>query len=989
VSIAVKLPLFIGGLIAVVIATNTWGDYRAGRQEARNQAALRLRDVAQEFVFVLGRMRVEVARQLDTLARDREIRRYLLSDARTRVPTPVRARLQQLETAPQFRVVELRDSAGRLLVDESSAPGGTAPLLDPELLRQAAASDSAVVGRLEFLADSVVYPAVARIEANGRLAGFAVEWRRLIAAAATPTQIPMLIGTSGQVFVGNARDSVWTNLAAPAAPPPVALPSASTPTLMEYRRPGSGAVLAMAEFVPQTQWSVLVEFPTDSVDAPARADMRRLLVIDVVALLVGLLGAWGLSRQLTTRLGPLTLAAESMVADATPHDGSSSTATGDEVARLGRAFETMRNRVRQALAASELSEQLYRHLFESVPMPLYVTDVESLEFLAVNTAAVEHYGYTREEFLAMTLRDIRPAEDVARLETAIRSLGDDPEPRGTWRHIRKDGRVLAVEVIAHRLTFNGRPAVLTLAADITDRDRAAEALRRSEERYRRLIQEAPYGIELTTLEGQLIDANPALARMLGYERPEQLIGRSILDVYVNAAERETSLRDVQAHGYTHRESLHWKRRDGQIIAVRFSARLVRDSERAQPYIETIIEDVTDRLRLEEQFHQAQKMEAIGRLAGGIAHDFNNLLTVILTTTELLLDSESGHGPVHAELQDVYRSAQRGAELTRQLLAFSRRQVLTIHPMSVNHLVGGVERLLRRVLGEDIELRVVPGAQPDIVRADAGQVEQVLMNLAVNARDAMPQGGQLTIETAHLELAETIRERQVAMPAGSYVMIAVSDTGEGMPPEVKEHLFEPFFTTKGRDKGTGLGLATVFGIVKQLDGFIWVYSEVGLGTTFKIYLPRVEDAASAPASLPAIRRDEVSGRETVLVAEDEPGILQLLTRVLKSRGYTVLAAASGAAALEHAIGHTEPIHLLVTDVVMAGMSGPDLAREVAARHPEARVLFVSGYTDEAVVQHGLAARRVSFLQKPFTHNVFLLKVREVLDEPRPTSDRVIG
>ncbi len=890
--------------------------------------------------------------------------------------------MDRLRLISPTSIIQLRDVSGRVV---TTVPGNDtdAALTFSDALRQrAAGTDSAVVGRLQLQGSTPFIPVAMRMTEGRRVIGYLVQWRPVLPPPTSWRQLALLVGAGGQLFVGNTDDSVWTDLHSAARPPPV---RPSTPVVLQnFVHPGAGEMLAVAHEVAQTPWSVVVAFPADSVLAPALQDVHRLLFVNALTLLLGLVGAWLLSRRFTRRLGRLTSAAESMGAEragAEPKvDGD-----GDELSRLAHAFDAMRTRIEQALDHAVVSEQLYRNLFESVPTPLYVVDAETLQFLAVNTAAVEHYGYSREEFLAMTLRDIRPPEDVARLESAIDAMGERPQPHGVWRHFLKDGTPITVEIVAHTLQFNGRPAVLALATDITDRSRAAEALQRSEERYRHLIQEAPYGIELTTLDGRILDANPALARMLGVASPAELPGQNMLDVYVNPADRESSLRDVQATGYARRDSIQWRRRDGQVITVRFSARLVRDSERSEPYIETMIEDVTERLRLEAQFHQSQKMEAIGRLAGGIAHDFNNLLTVILTTTELLLDSEAADGAVHAELQDIYRSAQRGAELTRQLLAFSRRQVLSMHPMSINQLVAGVERLLSRVLGEDVQIRVVPTADPDIVRADAGQLEQVLMNLAVNARDAMPDGGTLTIETTHLDFAEPVRERQAAMPAGPYVMIAVSDTGEGMPPEVKEHLFEPFFTTKARDKGTGLGLATVYGIVKQLGGFVWVYSEVGQGTTFKIYLPGVEDAPRAPAP-PGARRTELDGAETVLVAEDEPGIRALLTRVLTSRGYTVLAAASGEEALALATAHADPIHLLVTDVVMAGMSGPELALAVNARHPEARVLFVSGYTDEAVVEHGLAARKVWFLQKPFTHNVFLVKVRDVLNEEGQTVER---
>ncbi|MDE3054829.1 MAG: response regulator, partial [Gemmatimonadota bacterium] len=404
---------------------------------------------------------------------------------------------------------------------------------------------------------------------------------------------------------------------------------------------------------------------------------------------------------------------------------------------------------------------------------------------------------------------------------------------------------------------------------------------------------------------------------------------------------------------------------------------------AEPYVEAIIEDVTDRVRLEEQFQQAQRMEAIGRLAGGIAHDFNNLLTVIMTTTELLMSWQPGDPPPTGELDEVYRAARRGADLTRQLLAFGRRQVLAMRPLSVGALVLDMEGMLRRLLGEDVQLRVVASAEPDIVRADQSQLEQVLMNLVVNARDAMPEGGQIVVETGPVELAQGEMAGHPAMAPGAYVRIAVSDTGTGIPPDAMEHLFEPFFTTKPKDKGTGLGLATVYGIVKQLGGYVWPYSEPGQGTTFKIFLPRVDDAAPAAHAEPA-RREDQRGHQTILVAEDESAIRALLERVLRSRGYDVIAAASGEDALRAVADRRGPIHLLVSDVVMPGMSGPQLAARLAELHPEAVPLFLSGYTDEAVLRLGVAAGRVAFLQKPFTHEEFLVKVRELLENGESTT-----
>ncbi|MDE3127143.1 MAG: PAS domain S-box protein, partial [Gemmatimonadota bacterium] len=727
-------------------------------------------------------------------------------------------------------------------------------------------------------------------------------------------------------------------------------------------------------------WAVVVEFPADSVAAPARSGLHQLLVVDLAVWLLGMLGALWLGRRLVGRLGALTASAGAMAGGAPP---SGRRRGGDEIKQLTATFDAMAARVRDAIAAAGTSEAQYRKLFESIPLPTYVVDIETMRFLAVNEAAIAHYGYTREEFLAMTARDIRPPDEVPRVEAEVRSLGPVPQPRGTWRHTRKDGTWLEVEVTGHEIEFDGRRAALAVINDVTERNRQQAAVRQSEERYRALIREAPYGIAMSTLSGVFIDANPALVRILGYDTAGDLVGTPVHDVYADPDSRRAVAAELREVGSAHREALQWRRRDGGLVTARLTARVVPGRDDAEPYVEAIIEDVTDRVRLEEQFQQAQRMEAIGRLAGGIAHDFNNLLTVIMTTTELLMSWQPGDPPPTGELDEVYRAARRGADLTRQLLAFGRRQVLAMRPLSVGALVLDMEGMLRRLLGEDVQLRVVASAEPDIVRADQSQLEQVLMNLVVNARDAMPEGGQIVVETGPVELAQGEMAGHPAMAPGAYVRIAVSDTGTGIPPDAMEHLFEPFFTTKPKDKGTGLGLATVYGIVKQLGGYVWPYSEPGQGTTFKIFLPRVDDAAPAAHAEPA-RREDQRGHQTILVAEDESAIRALLERVLRSRGYDVIAAASGEDALRAVADRRGPIHLLVSDVVMPGMSGPQLAARLAELHPEAVPLFLSGYTDEAVLRLGVAAGRVAFLQKPFTHEEFLVKVRELLENGDSTT-----
>jgi CheY-like chemotaxis protein len=373
------------------------------------------------------------------------------------------------------------------------------------------------------------------------------------------------------------------------------------------------------------------------------------------------------------------------------------------------------------------------------------------------------------------------------------------------------------------------------------------------------------------------------------------------------------------------------------------------------------------------------MEAVGRLAGGVAHDFNNLLTVIISYTDLLLEDLDRDDPKREDVTAVRKAAEGAAALTHQLLAFSRKQVLQPKVLDLNATVASTEKLLRRLIGEDIRLVAKLGSSLGRVKADPGQIEQVIMNLAVNARDARPAGGQLTIETADVAMDEAyVRGHPTAEP-GRYVMLAVSDTGIGMDEQTKAHIFEPFFTTKELGKGTGLGLATVYGIVKQSGGFIWLYSEPGQGTSFKIYLPLVEESAQRHA-MPAVAKLP-RGTETILVVEDAPAVRTVIRQVLERQGYTVLEAPNGEAAFALATKHHGPIHLLLTDVVMPGVNGRQLSEQLARPRPDMLVLFTSGYTDDSVVRHGILESGIAYLQKPFTPDGLARKVREVLDSPQ--------
>ena len=392
-------------------------------------------------------------------------------------------------------------------------------------------------------------------------------------------------------------------------------------------------------------------------------------------------------------------------------------------------------------------------------------------------------------------------------------------------------------------------------------------------------------------------------------------------------------------------------------------------------------DVTDHQQLEEEFRQAQKMEAVGRLAGGVAHDFNNLLTIISGYAQLAQDLLETESPLRSYMDEILKAGDRASALVRRLLAFTRRQSMEPQVLDLNSVVKGTEKMVRRLIGEDIEVVTVLPPELGAIRSDPAQLEQVIINLAVNARDAMPNGGKLIFETANVQLDQTYADTHSAVTPGPYVMLAVSDTGSGMDAHTRAHVFEPFFTTKEKGKGTGLGLATVYGIVKQSRGNIWVYSELGVGTTFKIYLPRVV-ASMEPAQPLLIRTSQPQGSETILLVEDEESIRSLVLRILQAHGYTVLEAGRPYEALEISKRFDGPIHLLFTDVVMPQMSGREVAERISAARPNTKILYMSGYTDQAIAHHGVLNPGVPFLQKPFTPEALTLKVREVLDTVPP-------
>jgi len=655
----------------------------------------------------------------------------------------------------------------------------------------------------------------------------------------------------------------------------------------------------------------------------------------------------------------------------------------EQAAELEAANEALMQSVREkeeARRAASESEYRYRLLFDANPLPMWVYDRETLRFLAVNEAAMRQYGYTREEFLAMTIEQIRPPQDIPALRLALKSIPRDPHRTGTWRHRKKDGEIIDVNIVGNSIEFSGRAAELILAHDVTQRRRAEIDLLESMGVLRAVVDNSPIAIIVLDLDKRVTRWNPSAERTFGWSS-DDMLGRPYMVMVPEERKSEhAGLHEALMRGevITNVETQR-RRNDGSLVDVVLSVAALRDPDGAPRGFAVLMADVTERRKLETQFRQALKMEAVGQLAGGVAHDFNNLLTVITSYSGLLLQQLPPDDPMRLDVEQIGGAANRAAALTRQLLAFSRQQLLRPRLLILNDVVTGLESLLRRLVREDIEIVTTLEPRLGPVGADPGQIEQVIINLVVNARDAMPEGGTLTIETANVVFDEASipHSHDVSMTPGRYALLAVADTGIGMTPEVQARVFEPFYTTKAPGEGTGLGLSTVYGIVKQSGGYIWLQSEPGRGTTFKVYLPFAADGAESTVH----ERDPAAdrgGNETILLVEDDAALRAVACRAIRAYGYHVLEASNGREALELCERRDEPVHLVLTDVVMPEMSGADLARQIAEHHPGIKVLLMSGYMRDPSVRRNVVREGGAFLPKPFTPDLLLEKIREVLD-----------
>ncbi len=640
---------------------------------------------------------------------------------------------------------------------------------------------------------------------------------------------------------------------------------------------------------------------------------------------------------------------------------------------------TERKRAEEALRESE---KRVRAILDNSPNLIFLKDVKG-RYLIVNREFERALSVSQEQIKGRTDDELFPPTQAA----AFRANDLEVTNSGVAMEfeeiaLQEDGPHTSI-VQKFPLFDAGAKiyAIGGIVTDITGRKRVEEALRRSEVRYRELLENTTYGVYHAARDGRFVDVNPALVSMLGYSSKEELMAVNLTTGVYHSPEDRAQLIEVSREtGRIRGAEIEWKRKDGKPIAVRINGRLLYDESGEFVGTEGIIENLTEWRELEKQFRQAQKMEAVGRLAGGIAHDFNNLLTVIKGNGDILSGLVEQGGVQGRSVKQLCRAADRAASLTRQLLAFSRMQVLQPKVLDLNAVVDDIGKMLPRLISEDIELVFVPGETLGLVKADPGQVEQVILNLAVNARDAMPNGGKLVIETRNFAMDDEYSRRHPPASPGEYVMLAVSDTGHGMDPETQIHIFEPFFTTKEQGKGTGLGLATVYGIVKQSGGFIWVYSEPGLGTAFKIYLPRVDEPVESAE--PTKNADEaVHGTETILFAEDEDDLRELVGQFLRKNGYTVLEAKNGIEALQVAEHHDGQIHLLMTDVVMPKMGGWKLAERLITLRPALRVVYLSGYSEYSAAPDNSSKWRASFVQKPFAMDALARKIHEVLSPHR--------
>jgi PAS domain S-box-containing protein len=630
--------------------------------------------------------------------------------------------------------------------------------------------------------------------------------------------------------------------------------------------------------------------------------------------------------------------------------------------------------------ATNESSELFRVVAETASDAIISIDQDSI-ILFANPAAERIFGYPLPEILGQQVTLLMP-ECLRHLhKTAVRAYVNTGQKHMPWTGLQltglhKSGAEIPLEISFGEHVRDGKHIFTGILRDVSERSRIERDLRHSQEKYAKMIHSSPDAITLRSLpDRRYIEISEGFTRLTGYTA-EEVIGKtpSEIGIWSDDSPHTEILENIQREGEVREVEFGFQTKSGEHRYATVSA--VRLTLGANDYMLSTSRDITERRSLERQLLQSQKMEAIGRLAGGVAHDFNNLLGVILGQTELLEAEFENNPAVHRRAEAIEQAGRRAAELTKQLLAFSRQQFIEPRVVDANAIVRDIEKLLKKLLGEDVELTIHLQPNAGNIKIDPSQLEQILMNLSVNARDAMPGGGKLILETACVELDETYARQHLGAKAGDFLMLVVSDTGTGMDSQTMARIFEPFFTTKVEGRGTGLGLSTVYGVVKQNNGYIMTYSEVGHGTTFRIYFPRVRESPELRDKRPH-QAEFAKGSETILIVENEEALRELARELLEANGYKVIEAERGENALRLVEGSQTPIDLLLTDVVMPGMGGKQLAKRLLERRPGLRVLYMSGYTDDVINNRGVLPDNTLLLPKPFTRAVLLRKVREAL------------
>lgn len=957
-SIVPRVLVSVTAVITAVIVLQSIATWREVRRSAEAVATLNAHDVIDQVnaLVVASRQQMRGVAQIE--ATSEPLLHALRQSSDTTIDsTASRALRSLIASSPQMVAAEIVSSQGAI-----RATAG-----DPGLWRASARAllsqrngepiDSVQFGALRSSHDGVLYPVLVPMALTAARAATLIVWCALDATAAE-----QLHTDNYTLYIGNRHDSTWTrlDLTHPQADRSGVITAVVAPpdslTSIVLRRPLDG-----------TPWDLAVSMPRGLAMSSANGTLTRVLLESLAILLVALAVASMLTGRVVRPLESLMHSVE-RVAGGNYDPPTDVLQRDDEFGHLSQAFRDMVVRVDTAFAAQRESEAHYRELFNAVPMPLWVFHVDTWKVLAVNDAAIEHYGYSREEFLSLTIDQLRPPDEVPRLREVLSNARPALASGGRWRHCTKDGRIIFVDVITHAITYQDQPARIIVARDVTEQLRATDSARRMLDRYSRFIRESNSAITISTIDGRFLSANPAFLNLVGIDSEAELLTQPPARFWADANRSETFAK-LRRGASVRDEELHVKRMDGATRTVLFSARIVKSADGDDEYIESVAEDITERRAVEQQLLHAQKMETVGQLAGSLAHDFNNLLTVILANQELALESIDESSPARESLDDIASAARSAATLARQLLVFSRQSMLSPALYVIDTLVTDAHRMIRRAVTEDVRLDVQLDPDAGTIRIDKAQFEQIVVNLAINANDAMPKGGTLSISTA---AGASIRRAD-----GSHVpatTLIVRDSGTGMDAWTLARCFEPFFTTKARGRGTGLGLASVYAIVQKAGGQITAESEPGSGTTFRIVFPTVNAIAPAISARPA---DDTKGTGTVMVVEDQSSVRSMIMHALVQRGYSALGASNGAEALALASLQHEPIHLLITDVVMPEVGGRELADAFVAIHPESRVLFISGYTDDTLLARRVQTDQASFLAKPFSGDEIARKVRDML------------